>query len=102
MKQIWITGHGGPEVLELREAADPQPKGNELRIRVRASGINFADILARKGLYPDCPPKPCVVGYEVSGTIDAAGPAAQQEWVGREALALVRFGGYSDTVVVPE
>lgn len=102
MKQVWITGRGGPKKLVLREAPDPQPQGAELRIRVAASGINFADILARKGLYPDAPKLPCVVGYEVSGTVDAAGPQAQAGWLGREVFALTRFKGYADTVVVPE
>ena len=55
MKQVWIMATGGTENLQLREAADAQPQVGELRIRVRASGINFADILARKGL-PDWPP----------------------------------------------
>ena len=102
MRQIYITGHGGPEKLQIRESPDPQPRGNELRIRVKASGINFADILARQGLYPDAPKVPCVVGYEVSGTVDAVGPEARPQWIGRDVFALTRFGGYADTVVVPE
>jgi len=102
MRQIYITGHGGPEKLQVREAPDPHPQGSELRVRVKASGINFADILARQGLYPDAPKTPCVIGYEVSGTVDAAGPAARQDWIGRDVFALTRFGGYADTVVVPE
>jgi NADPH:quinone reductase-like Zn-dependent oxidoreductase len=102
MRQIFITGHGGPEKLQLRESPDPQPHDSELRIRVKASGVNFADILARQGLYPDAPKVPCVVGYEVSGSVDAAGPNARQEWIGRDVFALTRFGGYADTVVVPE
>jgi synaptic vesicle membrane protein VAT-1 len=100
MKQIWITGHGGPEKLQVRDAPDPAPADGEIRIRVKASGINFADILARQGLYPDSPPIPCVVGYEVSGTIDAAGRGAEA-WVGKDAVALTRFGGYADVVTVP-
>jgi NADPH:quinone reductase-like Zn-dependent oxidoreductase len=67
MKQMFIVGHGGPEKMQLRESPDPSPAGGEIRIRVKASGINFADILARQGLYPDSPKIPCVVGYEVSG-----------------------------------
>ena len=102
MRQIWITGHGGPEKLALREAPDPQPKADELRIRVKASGINFADILARLGLYPDAPKPPVVVGYEVSGTVDAVGPKTRPDWIGKDVFGLVRFGGYSDTVVIPE
>lgn len=102
MKQIFITAAGGPEKLQLRESADPQPGMNEMRVRVAASGINFADILARKGLYPDAPKLPCVVGYEVSGTVDAVGEDVDKDWVGREVFGMTRFGGYSDTVVVPQ
>ena len=102
MKQILIVGHGGPEKLQLRESPDPAPGHGEIRIRVKASGINFADILARQGLYPDAPKIPCVVGYEVSGTADAVGPSVDQAWIGRDICALTRFGGYSDVIVVPE
>lgn len=102
MKQIWITEHGATDKFVLRESADPQPDSNKLRIRVKASGINFADILARLGLYPDAPKPPMVVGYEVSGTVDLAGPGARQDWVGKDVFGLVRFGGYSDVVNAPE
>jgi Alcohol dehydrogenase GroES-like domain len=102
MKQMFIVGHGGPEKLQPREFPDPSPGGGEIRIRVKASGINFADILARQGLYPDSPKIPCVVGYEVSGTVDTVGPGVDQSWVGRDVLAPTRFGGYSDVVVVRE
>jgi NADPH:quinone reductase-like Zn-dependent oxidoreductase len=101
VKQIWIATYGGPGSLELREAPDPLPRDGEVRIRVRAAGVNFADILARKGLYPDGPKPPCVVGYEVSGVVDACGAGVPSEWRGREVLALTRFKGYADTVVVP-
>jgi len=101
MKQVWILATGGPEKLQLREAPDLQPQIGELRIRVKASGVNFADILARRGLYPDAPKLPAVVGYEVSGTVDAVGPQADTAWQGREVFALTRFRGYADTVVVP-
>ena len=101
MKQIFITGHGGPEKLKIQEAPDPTPGEGDLRIRVKASGINFADILARQGLYPDSPKIPCVVGYEVSGTVDSVGKGAGESWVGKDVIAMTRFGGYSDVVVVP-
>lgn len=102
MKQIYIVGHGGPEKLQIRESADPSPAAGQLRIRVKAAGINFADILARQGLYPDAPKIPCVVGYEVSGTVDAVGAGVNTAWVGKDVFGLTRFGGYSDVVVVPE
>src|SRR3974390_3631274 len=92
MRQIYITGHGGPEKLQVRESPDPEARENELRIRVKASGINFADILARQGLYPDAPKVPCVVGYEVSGSVDAAGPKARQGWIGPAGFAPPPFG----------
>ncbi len=101
MRQIWITRAGPPEVLAVKEAPDPQPKGGEVRIRVEASGVNFADIMGRMGIYPDQPPIPVVPGYEVSGRVDAAGAGVEAGWVGREVIALTRFGGYTDTICVP-
>ena len=64
MRQVIIAGHGGSVQLQVREVADPTPGTGQVRIRVRASGVNFADVLARQGLYPDAPKPPCVVGYE--------------------------------------
>lgn len=102
MKQVWIVGTGGPDKLQVREVPDVFPQSGELRIRVQASGINFADILARKGLYPDAPKLPAVVGYEVAGVVDAVGTAVNTNWIGKEVFGLTRFGGYADTVVAPE
>ncbi|MGO9135674.1 MAG: zinc-binding dehydrogenase [Methylovirgula sp.] len=101
MRQLFITATGGPDVLQMREAPDPLPMADNLRIRVKASGVNFADIMARKGLYPDAPKLPAVIGYEVSGVVDAIGPDVPDDWLGKEVLAFTRFGGYADTVMVP-
>jgi synaptic vesicle membrane protein VAT-1 len=101
MRQIWITKFGPPEVLAVREAPDPEPKPDEVRIRVEASGVNFADIVNRVGLYPDLPPIPVVPGYEVSGRIDAAGADVDSNWIGRDVLAMTHFGGYADVICVP-
>src|SRR5215831_15604478 len=104
MKQVWIPRIGPPDVLEVREAADPEPAPGQVRIRVRAAGVNFADLMARLGLYPDAPKLPCVVGYEVAGTIDQVGDQAGAGVtglaVGDRVCAMPRFGGYSDTVVL--
>ena len=91
---------GGTEVLKVREAPDPQPGANELRVRVSASGLNFADIMARLGLYPAAPKPPCVLGYEISGTIDQLGPHVQGFSVGDRVVAMTPFGGHADTVCV--
>jgi synaptic vesicle membrane protein VAT-1 len=101
MRQVVIPRHGGAEVLEMREAPDPVPGEGEVRIRVRAAGINFADILARIGLYPDAPKPPVVVGYEVAGIVDAVGAGVTSVREGDRVVALTRFGGYSDCVTVP-
>lgn len=96
-----ITRHGSPDVFEMREAPDPTPGDGEVRIRVRAAGVNFADILSRLGLYPDAPKPPFVVGYEVAGRVDGVGGSVTGMGDGDRVVALTRFGGYSDTVVVP-
>ncbi len=101
MRQIWITRKGPPEVLQVREAPDPEPRAGEVRIRVRASGINFADLMARVGLYPDAPKLPCVVGYEVSGTIDAVGSGVTDFAVGDRVVGMPHFGGYTDVLTIP-
>ena len=101
MRQAVIPRHGPPDVFEMREGPDPEPGHGELRIRVRAAGINFADVLARLGLYPDAPKPPVVVGYEVAGYVDGIGRDVTGFTDGDRVVALTRFGGYSDIVVVP-
>ena len=101
MRQVVIPRHGPPEVFEVRDAPVPEPGAGQVRIRVRAAGINFADVLARIGVYPDAPRPPAVVGYEVAGVIDAAGAGVTAPHVGDRVIALTRFGGYADYVVVP-
>jgi NADPH:quinone reductase-like Zn-dependent oxidoreductase len=100
MRQIWITKAGPPEVLQVREAPDPDAGEGQIRVRVRASGINFADLVARTGMYRDAPPIPCVVGYEASGVIDQVGPGVKDFAVGDRVFAMPKFGGYSDTIVL--
>jgi len=100
MKQVWITRKGAPEVLKVRETTDPVPKEGHIRIDVNFAGINFADILARMGLYPDSPKIPCVVGYEVSGVVDEVGEGVHSDWIGKKVASITRFGGYSSKVCV--
>jgi NADPH:quinone reductase-like Zn-dependent oxidoreductase len=87
-------------VLEVQEQPDPTPGAGEVLIDVRAAGINFADLMARLGLYPDAPKPPCVVGYEVSGTVTSLGEGVSGSLsVGDRVVAPVRFGGYAERVV---
>jgi synaptic vesicle membrane protein VAT-1 len=87
-------------VLQVREAPDPEPKKGEVLIRVRAAGINFADLMARVGLYPDAPKIPCVVGYEVSGTIEKVGEGVTDRKVGDRVMGMPKFGGYTDALAI--
>jgi NADPH:quinone reductase-like Zn-dependent oxidoreductase len=101
MRAVWITRPGGPEALEVRETADPEPGPGQVRIRVRAAGLTFADVMAAQGLYPYAPKPPCVVGYEVSGVVDALGERVQGHMAGQRVLATTHFGGHADVVCVP-
>ena len=100
MRQIVTTANGDIDVLKVQEKPDPRPRDDEVVIRVRAAGLNFADILARQGLYPDGPPKPCVMGYEVSGVVDSVGKTVNKSFVGKSVVAMTRFGGQSDMIAV--
>ncbi len=105
MRAVVITKHGGPGVLKVQEGPDPQLGPGEARIAVAAAGINFADVMARVGVYPDAPKPPCTIGYEVAGTIlelgeEASNPAHPLS-PGQRVMAGTKFGGYASQVVVP-
>ena len=101
MRAVVITKHGDPSVLQVQQRPDPPPPGTgQLRIAVRAAGVNFADHLARVGLYPDAPKLPAVVGYEVAGTVEAVGDGVDPSRLGERVLAGTRFGGYAEIVNV--
>jgi NADPH:quinone reductase-like Zn-dependent oxidoreductase len=100
MRQIVTTANGGTEVLKVQEAPDPRPGKGEVGIQVKAAGLNFADILARQGLYPDGPKKPCVMGYEVAGVVEAVGEDVDPNLLGKAVVALTRFGGQTEKIAV--
>jgi NADPH:quinone reductase-like Zn-dependent oxidoreductase len=102
MRAIWITKPGPADVLEVRETPDPPLRAGEIKVRVRAAGLNFAEIMARQGMYPDAPPPPSVVGYEAAGVVEALGAGVAGPAVGTRVLVLTRFGGHADVVCVPE
>src|SRR5258707_5925890 len=100
MRAIVTTRNGEVDVLKVETRPDPVPGKGEVLIRVRAAGLNFADILARQGLYPDGPPKPCVMGYEVSGVVETLGEGVNTNLMHKPVVALTRFGGQSELVAV--
>ena len=89
MKALVITEHGPPDVMRVQERPDPEPGPGEVRIAVRAAGVNFADLLARVGLYQEAPKPPCVVGYEVAGDVDALGEGVEGFEIGQRVMAAV-------------
>ncbi|MCA9598723.1 MAG: zinc-binding dehydrogenase [Myxococcales bacterium] len=100
MRAIWITRHGGPNVLEVKETPDPVPAAGEALVRVEAVGLNFAEVMARQGLYPDAPKPPCVVGYEGAGVIEKLGAGVSGVTEGQRVLYLTRFNGHQSKVAV--
>ena len=101
MRVVVITKHGDPSVLQVQERPDPPPPAaGQVRIAVRAAGVNFADHLARVGLYPAAPNPPSVLGYEVAGTVEAVGDGVDPARVGERVAAGTRFGGYAEIVNV--
>lgn len=100
MRAVVISKHGGPAVLQVQELPDPSLGPGQVRIDVAAAGINFADVMARMGLYADAPKTPCVVGYEVAGTILELGEGVEHLTPGQRVFAGTQFGGYASQVVV--
>jgi NADPH:quinone reductase-like Zn-dependent oxidoreductase len=99
MRAVVITKHGGPGVLQVQEQPDAPLGAGGVRIEVAAAGINFADVMARMGLYPDAPDTPCVVGYEVAGTVLELGEGVEHLTPGQRVFASTKFGGYASQVV---
>lgn len=101
MRAIVITSAGSYDCLQVQERPEPTCGAGQVRIDVKAAGVNFADLMARMGLYPDAPPLPAVVGYEVSGTVAEVGAGVEGVAVGDRVMAGTQFGGYAEQVVVP-
>lgn len=97
-----LTRFGGPEAFRLTGKPRVPLKAGQLRIAVRAAGVNFADVMMRMGSYPEAPPLPFVPGYEVAGTIAELGPEVTRFEVGDRVVAGTRFGGYTSELVLPE
>lgn len=103
MRAVVVTAPGGPEVLDLRSRPVREPARGEIRVRVEAAGVNRADLLQRRGLYPAPPGWPDdILGLEYAGCVDAVGEAVELWKAGDRVMGLVGGGGYAEYVVVPE
>jgi len=100
MKAYFLVQNGSPEkAFNIRETDKPVINPDEVLIKVEGFGLNFADVLAMIGLYPDCPPLPAILGYDVVGFIEAIGSDVKDVVVGYRVTALTRFDGYAEYAV---
>jgi len=102
MKAIMLTKHGRPEVLSYVEIEEPVPERDQVRVRVETIGLNYAEVLSRKGQYGWAPPLPYVPGMEAYGEVEATGPAVAQRRRGDKVIVLGQYGAYAEKLVVPE
>ncbi len=102
IESIEISKFGGPEVMRRIEIPSPPLRLDGVRIQVIASGVNFADLMMRMGLYPEAPKPPFVPGYEVAGRVLEVGQAVKSIHPGDRVLGGSRFGGYTSEIVLPE
>ena len=100
--RVVLTALGGPEVLKVIEDDVREPGANELRIRILACGVAFADVLMRRGLYSGVPALPYSPGYDIGGVVDACGSGVTQWKQGDLVAALMQTGGYSRYTVLPQ
>lgn len=100
MKSVIVTRHGGPEVLEVREVPVPAPGAGEVLVRVKAAGINYADIMQRHGFYPNGPTPPFGAGFEIAGVVEQLGEGVSQWSPGDEVMGFCS-GGYSEFAMAP-
>lgn len=101
MRALVNVRAGGPETLKVEQRPDPLPQPGQVLVRVKRAGLNFADISARVGLYPDAPKFPMVMGYEVSGVIEALGNGVTGFSKGDRVVSMCRFGGQAELVAIP-
>ena len=106
MRALVVRRYGPPEVFEARQMPDPQPKAGEVLIRVKAIGINFADLLQRMGLYPGAPKPPFVPGLEIAGVVEKIVEGARRSEdqalkPGDAVMAMTHFNAYAEWAAVP-
>jgi NADPH:quinone reductase-like Zn-dependent oxidoreductase len=103
MKVVQLVKHGNdPSCFQISDAGRPTPKAGEVLIQVQGFGLNYADVMARLGLYRDAPPMPAVLGYDVVGTIESVGQGGDSSMIGKRVVAVTEFGGYAEYAIAHE
>lgn len=101
MTAIEISEPGGPEALQPCNRPVPAPGEGEVLIKVAAAGVNFPDVMQRRGLYPPPPGAPDIPGLEIAGTVATVGSGVTGIQEGDAVCALVAGGGYAEYCVAP-
>src|SRR5215217_8861035 len=101
-KQVLLTNKGGPEVLEIVQREVPEPGPGEARVRVLATGVAFADVMMRRGLYPGVPDFPFTPGYDLVGEVEDLGPGVSGVALGQRVAALTQVGAHAQYVFLPQ
>lgn len=100
MQAVFLKQYGpAADAFSIRETETPTPVAGQVRIKTEAFGLNFAEVMARLGMYPDSPEMPFVPGYDVVGMVDAIGEGVDPSWQGKRVAAMVRFGSYAEYVI---
>src|SRR5512141_2702593 len=102
MKAVLLTHHGGPDVLRLTDVPLPEPKRGQVRVKIGFIGVNFAEVLSRRGVYGWAPPLPYILGMEASGTVDAVGEGVSSVSPGQAVIAGTQYGTYAEFLCLPE
>jgi NADPH:quinone reductase-like Zn-dependent oxidoreductase len=105
-KVVRFHSTGGPEVLRIEEEQIPEPGNGEVRLNVKAIGVNRAEVMFRNGRYLESPVLPSKLGYEAAGVVAAVGPDVDKSWIGRKvstvpAFLMTRYGVYGEVAIVP-
>src|SRR5256885_283478 len=100
MKAVQVDTFGGADVLRLLERPQPSPRAGEVLVRVAASGLNYADVMQREGLYPGGPRPPYLPGMEAAGVVESVGTKEDEPTLlGARAACITRGGAHAEYVV---
>ena len=102
MKAYVLKRHGKPAVLQMTEVSEPEPKTGEVKVAVRAIGINYAEVMSRKGIYGWAPRRPYILGMEACGVIESVGEGVSQKRVGEKVMVGAQHGAYAEKMVADE
>ncbi|UFH57926.1 alcohol dehydrogenase catalytic domain-containing protein [Spirosoma sp. KNUC1025] len=99
MKAIQFSEHGEADVLQFVDVPTPRPQAGEILIKVAAAGVNYADVLQRKGTYPYPVTLPFIAGYEAAGVVDTLGEGVTNLQPGQRVMAMIPNGGYAEYAI---